>query len=94
MFSVEIARFGRGVMVRQPNQHRSGWHKTIFLVEYTWKMFSLGHFRIEIDTSLSVLFVSPQPLGEAAPPARLIVRQTKPSVRFPCNATLSKPVPE
>jgi hypothetical protein len=33
-----------------------------FLVEYTWKMFSPRHFRIEIDTSLSVLVVSPTPL--------------------------------
>jgi hypothetical protein len=32
----------------------------IFLVEYAWKMFSLRHFRIEIDTSLSVLVVSPR----------------------------------
>jgi hypothetical protein len=35
----------------------------IFLVEYSWTMLSLRHLRIEIDTSLSVLFVSPRPLG-------------------------------
>jgi hypothetical protein len=46
--------------------------KSIFLVEYAWKMFSLRYFRIEIDTStsLSDLFAQwsfyfvQDPLGE------------------------------
>jgi hypothetical protein len=38
----------------------------MFLVKYAWEMFSLVHFRTEIDTSLSVLVVSARLLSSPA----------------------------